>query len=79
MISVEQPPREASMLHLVPKSTLGGTAVIAIGTLTQTELMALIGFVFTVLSFFINWYFQFQKHKRDAELNAAQIASIKKV
>lgn len=78
MIPVEPPPREVSMFHLVPKSSIGGTAVITIGAMNHNELMALAGFVFTVLSFFINLHFQYLKNKRDAELNAAQIASIRK-
>lgn len=78
MIPAEHVPREVSMMQLIPKSSLGGTAVATTGVVTHSETLALLGFGITVLSFFVNLYFQIQKHKREAELNAVQIASINK-
>lgn len=66
------------MLSLIPKSSVGGASIGVIGALNHSEGIALAGLCITLLTFLTNVFFQIQKDRRDAALNAAQIRAINK-
>lgn len=73
MTPAEHPPRGAQMISLIPKTTVGGTGIAAIGAVSHNEILALLGFTLSIGGFFINWYFQWKRDQRDAALHAAQL------
>ena len=76
MTPVDYPPRGAPMSSLIPKTTVGGTGIAAIGAVSHNELLAILGFVLSIGGFCINWYFQWKRDQRDAALHAAQLTKI---
>lgn len=64
-------------MSLIPRSTLGGAGISAIGAMNTNEAMAVGGFVLAVLGFFVNLFFKIQENRRQTELHRAQVAAIR--
>lgn len=70
--------REATVLSLIPKSSIGGASISALGAMSHNEVVALAGFGITLLSFGINLFFQWKKDKRETVLHAARLSKFQK-
>lgn len=71
-------PREATLLSLVPKGSVGGASIATVGAMNHNDAMAVGGFVLAVLGFLVNVYFKVLANRREADLHAAQLAVFKK-